>query len=83
MKGELSREIMEEFVGWRAKIYSLKTKKEEMKKANEVKKNVFKKYISHQDYVDLLKFMHTMQTINSTPSNRIKSPLALTIINDT
>ena len=52
------------FCGLRAKMYSLKTKKEEMKKAMGVKKNVVKKGISHQDYVDCLfeerKFMHTM-----------------------
>ena len=69
MKDELNGEIIEEFVGLRAKMYSLKTKKEEMKKAKGVKKNVVKKDISHQDYVDCLfeerKFMHTMQTIRS------------------
>ena len=69
MKDELNREIIEEFVGLRVKMYSLKTKKEEMKKAKGVKKNVVKKDISHQDYVDCLfeerKFMHTMQTIRS------------------
>ena len=64
-----------------------------MKMAKGVKKNVVKKDISHQDYVDCLfeerKCMYTtMQTIQSfkhqlTPSNRIKSPLALTMINDT
>ena len=40
-----------------------------MKKAKGVKKNVVKKYITHQDYVDCLfkerKFMHTMQTTRS------------------
>ena len=40
-----------------------------MKKANGVSKNVVKKDICHQDYVDCLfeerKFMHTMQTIRS------------------
>ena len=69
MKEEFNREIIEEFVGLRSKMYSLKTKKEEMKKAKGVKKNVVKKDISHQDYVDCLfeerKFMHTMQTIRS------------------
>ena len=67
MKDGLNWEITEEFVGLRAKIYSLKTKKEDMKKAKGVKKNVVKKDISHQNYVDCLfkerKFMHTMQTI--------------------
>ena len=68
-KDELSGEVIEEFVGLRAKRYSLKTKKEKMKKAKEVKKNVVKKDISHQDYVDFLfeerKFMHTTRTIRS------------------
>ena len=69
VKDELNGEIIEGFVGLRAKMYSLKTKKEEMKKAKGVKKNVVKKYISHHDYVDCLfeqrKFMHNMQTIRS------------------
>ena len=69
MKDKLNGEIIEEFVGLRAKMYSLKTKKEEMKKAKGVKKNVVKKNINHQDYADCLfeerKFMHTMQTVRS------------------
>ena len=69
MKDELNGEVIEEFVGLRAKMYSLKTKKEEMRKAKGVKKNVVKKGTSHQDYIDCLfeerKFMHTMQTIRS------------------
>ena len=69
MKDELNGEIIEEFVGSRLKMCSMKTKKEEMKKTKGVKKNVVKKVISHQDYVDCLfeerKFMHTMQTIRS------------------
>ena len=71
-------------------MYSLKTKKEEMKKAKVAKKNVVKKDISHQDYVDCLfeerQFVHTMQTTRSfkhPPSNRKESSLALTMINDT
>ena len=63
MKDELNREIIEEFFCLRAKMYSLKTKKGEMKKTK-VKKN-----ISHQEYVDCLfeerKFMHAMQTLRS------------------
>ena len=69
MKEELNEEIIEEFVGLRTKIYSLKTKKEEMKNVKGGKKNVVKKDISHRDYVDCLfeerKFMHTMQAIQS------------------
>ena len=69
MKDELSGEINEEFVDLRTKMYSLKTKKEEMKKEKGVKKNIVKKDIGHQDYVYCLfegrKFMHTIQTIRS------------------
>ena len=67
MKDELNRENIEEFVGLRAKLFSLKRKKEETKKAKRVKKNVVKKDISHQDYAYCLfeerKFMHTMESI--------------------
>ena len=91
MKDELNGKIIEEFVGLRAKTYSLKIKKEEMKKAKGVKKNVVKKDFNHQDYVDCLfeerKFMHTMQTIRSFKHqlytiNLNKSPLAITVISD-
>ena len=54
MKYELNGGVFEEFVGLRAKIYSLKTKKEEINKAKGVKKNIVKKYISHQENVDSL-----------------------------
>ena len=43
---ELNGEIIEEFVDLRAKMYSLKTKKEEMKKAKKVKKNIVKKTLA-------------------------------------
>ena len=69
MKEKLNREIFDDFVSLRVKMYSLKTKKEEMKKAKGMKKNIVQKYISHQDYADCLfeerKFMHTMQTTQS------------------
>ena len=92
MKGELNGEIIEEFVSLRAKMYSLKTKKEEIKKGKGVKKNVVKKHISHQDYVYCLfeerKFMHTKQTIWSFNRQlytikQNKVSLALTMINNT
>ena len=70
MMDKLNWEIYKEFVSLRAKMYSLKTKKEEMKKAKRGKKSVVKKDISHQDYVDCLfeerKYMHTMRTIRSS-----------------
>ena len=91
MEDELKKETMGEFVGLRVKMYSVKTKKE-MKKAKRVKKNVLKKCISHQDYVDCLfeerKFTHTMQSIRSfkyqpCTIKQNKVSLALTMINDT
>ena len=54
MKVKLNGEIIEEFVDLTAKMYSLKSKKEEMKKAKGVKKNVVKKDISHQNCLDCL-----------------------------
>lgn len=64
IKGELNRNIMEELVGMRLKMYWLKTKKEEINKEKGMKKNVPKKNISHEGYVDCLfeeiKLMHTM-----------------------
>ena len=53
-KVNLNGEIIEEFVDLTAKMYSLKSKKEEMKKAKGVKKNVVKKDISHQNCLDCL-----------------------------
>ena len=69
VKDELNGEVIEEFVGLRAKMYSLKAKTEEMKKAKGVKKNVINKDISYPGYLHCLfeerKFMHTMQSIRS------------------
>ena len=69
MKDELNRKIVEKFVALRVKMYLMKTKAEDMTKAKGVKKKLFKKDISHQDYVDCLfeeiKSMHTMQVIQS------------------
>ena len=42
MNDELKREVIEGFVGLRVKMYSVKTKKEEMKKAKVVKEKVVK-----------------------------------------
>ena len=46
MKDELNEEIIADFVGLRAKMYSLRIKKEEMKKAKGVKKKVVKKALA-------------------------------------
>ena len=69
MKDELNVEIIEDFFSQEVNMHSLKTKKEEIKKAKGLKKNLVKKCISYQVNVDCLfeegKFMHTMQTIQS------------------
>ena len=87
MKDELNGEIIEEFVSLKEKMYSLKTRKEEMKKAKGVKKNVVKKdiviKIVYSKKENLCIPCRLYDHLNSTPSNRIKSPLSLTMINDT
>ena len=68
MKDELNGNIMKEFVGLRAKMYSVKHKSngglDTMKKAKGVKKYVIKKHINHEDYKTSLfeckKYMHRM-----------------------
>ena len=47
MKDELNGEIIEQLVDLGVKMYSLKTKKEQMKKAKGVKKNVVKEDIRY------------------------------------
>jgi len=56
MKDEAAGKIIEEFVGLRAKLYSLKMHegKVEEKKYKGVKKSVVKKRISYQNYKDYL-----------------------------
>ncbi|XP_065654868.1 uncharacterized protein LOC136081480 [Hydra vulgaris] len=49
-KDESKGAQIEEFVGLRSKLYSYKVHGEEKKKCKGVKKNVVKKYITHEDY---------------------------------
>ena len=71
MKDEAGGKIIEEFVGLRAKLYSVKMyeDKKEEKKCKGIKKSVIKKTITHQDYKDCLisgkKQMRTMNIIRS------------------
>ena len=53
-KDETSGKQIEEFVGLRPKSYSYKLNEKDYKKAKGVKKNVVKKYITHEDYKDCL-----------------------------
>ena len=50
MKDEAGGKIIEEMVGLRAKLYSLKVGVEERKRCKGVKKSVVKKNITHEDY---------------------------------
>ena len=74
MKDELNGKCMVEFVGLRAKMYSVKYKStsnefQTMKKAKGVKKYVVKKHIDHEDYKKALfeckRYMHRMNSIRS------------------
>lgn len=61
MKDELAGKPIEEFVGLRAKMYSLKHGGIEKKRAKGIKRQVVEKVLSHQDYHDTLhnqRFMH-------------------------
>ena len=65
-----------EFVGLKSKMYSYKIEEEEHKKAKGVKKNVVKKEIKHQDYLDVLfnkKIMHHQMNTIRSESHQINS----------
>ena len=71
MKDEAGGKIIEEFVGLRSKLYSVRMHedKKEEKKCKGIKKSVIKKTITHQDYKDCLisgkKQMRSMNIIRS------------------
>ena len=70
MKDEMKGVLIQEFIGLRAKMYSLlKGDNKEMKRAKGVKKNIVKNEIRHQHYKTCLfdeeKFMHSMCSIRS------------------
>ena len=71
MKDEAGGKIIEEFVGLRAKLYSIKMHedKKEEKKCKGINKSVIKKTITHQDYKDCFisgkKQMRSMNIIRS------------------
>ena len=71
MKDEAGGKIIEEFVGLRSKLYSVRMyeDKKEEKKCKGIKKSVIKKTITHQDYKDCLisgkKQMRSMNIIRS------------------
>ena len=69
MKDELNGSLMREFVGLRAKMYSLEYENSAMTKAKGVKRYVIKKQLKHSDYRDCLfecrEFLHQMNSIRS------------------
>ena len=75
-KDETAGKPILEFVGLKSKMYSYKIGEEEHKKAKGVKKNVVKKEIKHQDYLDVLfnkKIMHHQMNTIRSESHQINS----------
>ena len=75
-KDEAAGKPILEFVGLKSKMYSYKIGEEEHKKAKGVKKNVVKKEIKHQDYLDVLfnkKIMHHQMNTIRSESHQINS----------
>ena len=75
-KDETAGKPILEFVGLKSKMYSYKIEEEEHKKAKGVKKNVVKKEIKHQDYLDVLfnkKIMHHQMNTIRSESHQINS----------
>ena len=75
-KDEAAGKPILEFVGLKSKMYSYKIGEEEYKKAKGVKKNVVKKEIKHQDYLDVLfneKIMHHQMNTIRSESHQINS----------
>ena len=70
-KDEVNGVSVSEFVGLRAKMYSILTKvsKEDKKKGKGIKKSVLKKEVKHQDYIDCLferrEYQHSMMGFRS------------------
>ena len=69
MKDECGRDVMEEVVAVRSKMYSVKVGKKNIRKAKGVKKNMIEKEITHEHYKEALferkKFMHKMKILRS------------------
>ena len=71
MKDEMDGAAIKEFVGIRAKVYSiLTTSKKETKKAKGVKKSVVKHRVKHSNYIDCLlnerTYLHNMTSFRSS-----------------
>ena len=68
-KDEAGGEVIDEFVGLRAKLYSYKMQKgEESKKCKGVKKSVLKKSITHEDNKKM--FVHGKRTATKDECNK-------------
>jgi len=52
MKDECNSKVIREFVGLRAKMYSIKLDTEVKKRAKGVQKSILKKEIAHQDFIN-------------------------------
>ena len=89
MKDELNGNVMEEFVGLKAKMYSFCIAGKEEKKAKGIKKCVIKKRITHSDYREALfnnvtKYatMHTIRSYNHKLFTIIQKKKSLSAFDD-
>ena len=74
MKDETAGVPIQEFVGLRAKVYSILYNGEEMKRAKGIKKYVVKKYLRHQNYKDILNqstLMHSEMNMFRSQGHKI------------
>lgn len=62
-KDEVCGRVISEFVGLRAKMYSILIEGEEIMKAKGIQKSALKKHIRFSDYVDCIKRNKTMRTV--------------------
>ena len=89
-KDETAMKPIVEFVGLRAKMYSIKTEdNKESKKAKGIKKNVVKKNITHNNYVDTLAnsskthtLMHTIRSDHHTIKSYRLNKVGLSCFDD-
>ena len=75
-KDETASKPIVEFIGLRAKMYSIQTEDFESKRAKGVKKGVVKRYIRHQNYKDILlnrTQMHTSMNTIRSDHHKVKS----------
>lgn len=70
-KDDLHGKAAYQFVGLKSKMYSIKSSKDEKKRAKEISARVVRSKLKHQDYMDYLqnrRITYEIQKINGQPS---------------